>query len=116
MKRRSALQAFATAALTCALVWGASPWFTGRREPWDADSSFYVFGLMMAGAVAGALTPKPIWALYLGAIAGQLLYQVLFLRVGPLLPLGALFLVGYCFIFLATAALVGYIRVRLQTV
>jgi hypothetical protein len=70
---------------------------------------------MIAGAVAGALTPKPIWALYLGAIAGQLSYQVLFLKVGPLLPLGVLFLVGYCLVFLATAVLGGYIRTRLQT-
>ena len=115
MKSRSAVLAFATAAITCALVWIASPWFTGRREPWDADSSFYFAGLMIAGAVAGALTPKPIWALYLGAIAGQLSYQLLFLKVGPLLPLGVLFLVGYCFVFLATAVFVGYIRTRLQT-
>jgi hypothetical protein len=50
---------------------------------------------MLAGAVAGPLTPKPIWALCLGALAGQLSYQVLFLKVGPLLPLSLLFLVGY---------------------
>ena len=115
MKSGSARLAFATAALTCALVWAASPWFTGRREPWDADPSFYLTGPMIAGAVTGALTPKPIWALYLGAIAGQLSYQLLFLKVGPLLPLGVLFLVGYCFVFLATAVLVGCIRTRLQT-
>ena len=107
--------AFATAAFTCALVWAASPWFTGRREPWDADSPFYFVGLMIAGAVTGALTPKPVGALYLGAIAGQLSYQVLFLKVGPLFPLGALFLVGYCLVFLAAAALVGYICIRLKT-
>jgi len=69
---------------------------------------------MMAGAVAGALTPKPIWALYLGAIAGQFSYQVLFLKVGPLLPLGVLFLVVYGLVFLAAAILSGYIRTRLQ--
>jgi len=116
MKSRSAVLAFTTAALACALVWAASPWLTGRREPWDADFPFYISGLMIAGAVAGALTPKPIWALYLGAIVGQLSYQVLFLKVGPLLPLGVLFLVVYCFVFLATAALVGYIRIRLLRV
>ena len=115
MKSRSAMLAFANAALMCALVWVASPWFTGRREPWDADSSFYFSGLVIAGAVTGVLTPKPAWALYLGAIAGQLSYQVLFLKVGPLFPLGALFLMGYCLVFLAAAALVGYICVRLQT-
>jgi hypothetical protein len=39
---------------------------------------------------------------------------VLFLKVGPLLPLGVLFLVGYCLVFLAAAVLAGYIRTRLQ--
>ena len=116
MKSRSAMLAFATAAFTCALVWVASPWFTGRREPWDAEPPFYFSGLMIAGAVSGALTPRPIWALYLGAIAGQLGYQVLFLRVGPLFPLGALFLAGYCIVFLIAAVLVGYIRRHRQTV
>lgn len=114
MKSRSTVLAFTTAALTCAMVWAASPWFTGRREPWDADSSFYLSSLLIAGAVTGALTPRPIWALYLGAIAGQLSYQLLFLKVGPLLPLGVLFLVGYSLIFLLTAALVGYIRIRIR--
>jgi hypothetical protein len=115
MKSRAPVLAFATAALTCALVWAASPWLTGRREPWDADFPFYISGLMIAGAVAGTLTPRPIWALYLGAIVGQLSYQVLFLKLGPLFPLGVLFLVGYCFVFLATAVVVGYIRVRLHS-
>jgi hypothetical protein len=114
MKSRAPVQAFATAALTGGLIWAASPWVTGRREPWDADSPFYLAGLMIAGAVAGALTPKPIWALYVGAVAGQLSYQMLFLKVGPLLPLGVLFLVGYCLVFLAAAVLAGYIRTRLQ--
>ena len=44
MKSRSAMLAFATAALMCALVWAASPWFTGRREPWDADSRWKPLG------------------------------------------------------------------------
>ena len=114
MKSRSAALAFATAALTCGLIWASSPWVTGRLEPWDADSPFYLTGLMIAGAVTGLLTPKPIWALYLGAVAGQLSYQVLFLKVGPLLPLGVLFLAGYCIVFLAAAVLAGYIRARLQ--
>jgi hypothetical protein len=67
---------------------------------------------MLAGAVSGALTPKPLWALYLGAIAGQLSYQLLFLKVGPLLPLGLLFLAGYGLVFLATAAFFSHLRIR----
>lgn len=116
MKGFSAVPAFGTAALTCAAVWALSPWFTGRHEPWDADSPFYVCGLMIAGVVSGALSPKPIWALYLGAVIGQVAYQALFLRLGPLFPLGVLFLAGYCFVFVTAAACVGYIRTRLPRV
>ena len=116
MKGFSAVPAFVTAALTSAAVWAVSPWLTGRHEPWDADSPFYVCGLIIAGAVAGVLTPKPIWALYLGAVIGQVAYQALFLRLGPLFPLGVLFLAGYCFVFIAAAAFVGWIRTRLHRV
>ena len=63
-------------------------------NPGTPSRPFYGFGLMIAEAVSGALTPKPTWALYRGAIAGQLSYQVLFLKVGPLLPLGLLLLAG----------------------
>jgi hypothetical protein len=100
-------------AIAGALVWALSPWLTGHREPWDADGFFYVGALIVAGSAAGAITPRPLWALYLGALTGQLGYELIFLRLGPLFFLGAAFLLGYSVIFLAAAALAGTIRRRL---
>jgi hypothetical protein len=106
---------FVTAAVTSALVWAASPWLTGQREPWDAEFPFYFVALLVAGAVAGVLTPKPLWAHYLGSFTGQLGYEIIFLRIGPLVVLGAMFLLGYCFVFLAAATLMAYVRLRFKS-
>jgi hypothetical protein len=113
MKNRAVL-AFAVAAVTSALVWASSPWLTGEREPWDAKFPFYVVALLIAGAVSGGLTPKPLWAHYLGSLTGQLIYEAIFLTIGPLFVLGAVFLLGYCLVFLAAATLTSYIRLRLM--
>ncbi len=111
MKNR-AVFAFMVAAVTSALVWAASPWLTGQREPWDAEFPFYLIALLVAGAVAGALAPKPLWAHYLGSFIGQLSYEAIFLNLGPLFVLGAVFLLGYCVLFLAAASFMSYIRLR----
>ena len=113
MKNRAVL-AFMVAAVTSALVWAASPWLTGQREPWDAEFPFYFLALLVAGAVAGALAPKPLWAHYLGSFIGQLSYEAIFLKLGPLFVLGAMFLLGYCLVFVAAASLMGYIRLRFK--
>jgi hypothetical protein len=99
-------------AVSGALVWALSPWLTGYQEPWDADGLFYIGALVVAGSVAGAITPRPLWALYLGALVGQLGYELIFLRIGPLFLLGAAFLLGFSVIFLAAAALAGSFRRR----
>ena len=111
MKNRAVL-AFVVAAVTGALIWAASPWLTGQREPWDAEFPFYFAALLVAGVIAGVLAPKPLWAHYLGAFIGQLGYELIFLKVGPLFVLGAVFLLGYCLVFLAAAAIAGYLRLR----
>ena len=98
-----------------ALAWALSPWLAGHVEPWDADGLFYVCALVVAGSVAGAITPRPLWALYLGALIGQLGYELIFLRLGLLFFLGAAFLFGYTAIFLAAAALVGFVRKRMRS-
>ncbi len=113
MKNRAAL-AFMVAAVTSALVWAASPWLTGQREPWDAEFPFYIVALLVAGAVAGALAPKPLWAHYLGSFIGQLGYETVFLKLGPLFVLGAVFLLGYGLVFVAAASFMGYIRLRFK--
>ena len=102
-------------AVTGVLVWAFSPWLTGRQEPWDADGLFYVGAQIVAGTVAGAIAPRPLWAPYVGALTGQLGYALIFLRMGPLFFLGAAFLFGYTAIFLAAAALVGFVRKRMRS-
>jgi hypothetical protein len=113
MKSRAWWSTFLVSAVAGALVWAVSPWLTGQREPWDAGSLFYVVALVFAGALAGLLAPKPLWAHYLGAIVGQLGYELLFLRIGPLFVLGAAFLLGYCIIFVVAAAVAARLRARL---
>ena len=111
MKMRGWLT-LAVAALASASVWALSPVLTGRAEPWDADGFYYVFGLVIAGLLAGLFEPRPLWAHYVGAVVGQLGYELLFLPVGPLFILGAAFVLGYSLVFLISAVLAGTVRMR----
>ena len=114
MKTRAWLTV-AVSAAAGASVWAFSPLLAGHPEPWDADGHFYLVALVVAGAVAGLLVPRPHWAHYLGALVGQLSYEALFLPIGPLFVLGAAFLLGYSLIFLVAAALAAFVRVRLDS-
>lgn len=107
-------QTLLVAALVGALVWAFSPWLTGQHEPWDAAGFYYVGGLLVAGVGAGLLTPRPLWAHYVGALGGQLLYILLTRGFVPLLAVGLIFLLGYTLIFLVGAALAAQLR-RLST-
>ena len=100
-------------ALASASIWLLTPVLTNHREPWDADGSFYIVALLIAGAVAGAVAPKPRWAHYVGSFAGQLGYELLILRVGPLFLIGAVFLLGYCAVYSIAAALAALVRGRI---
>ena len=97
-------------ALAGVSIWLLTPVLTSHREPWDADGSFYIVALVIAGAVAGALAPKPLWAHYVGSYAGQLGYELIFLHVGPLVVVGAVFLLVYCAVFSMAAALAAVVR------
>lgn len=112
MKTHAWWWALSVSAIASASLWALSPLLVGHREPWDADGVFYVLGLIISGALAGLLAPRPLWAHYAGALAGQLGYELLFLRVGPLFVLGATFLLGYSLIFVAAAALAARLRAR----
>jgi hypothetical protein len=105
---------FIVSAVAGAAVWALSPVAVGYREPWDAPGYYYVVALLVAGSVAGMISPRPYWAHYLGAFIGQLGYEVLFLKVGPLFVLGAGFLLAYSLVFLAGAAVSAPFRRRLK--
>jgi len=105
-----AVPTLTVSAITGASIWLLTPVLTSHREPWDADGSFYIIALLIAGAVAGVVTPKPLWAHYAGAFVGQLGYELLFLRAGPLVAIGAVFLLGYCWVYAVAAALGGFVR------
>ncbi|MGA7298160.1 MAG: hypothetical protein WBW92_11705 [Rhodanobacteraceae bacterium] len=62
--------------------------------------------LPLAGFLAGLLAGRPYWVLYVGGVLGQLLYMLIALPMGPLLPFGIAVLLVYTLLFLA-AALVG---------
>ena len=112
MPRRSVT--IAVAAVTSAIVWALSPWVVGEREPWDVDSPYYLLALAAAGAVSGTLAPRPLWAHYVGAVLGQALYMAYFLSTGPMFLLGVVLLLGYSLVFVAAAAVTGYLRVKLS--
>ena len=116
---------FAMAAAAGAVVWALSPFLSGAMEPWDADGSYYVRALAVAGFVVGLTLPRRrpaaeerdvrarraaqrLLAVYAGFILGQLLYGVMFLTVGPLIAIGVLFLAAYS-VVAVVAAVVGFL-------
>src|SRR4030095_1839044 len=109
---RRASATFFVAAILSALIWALSPVRSQQAEPWDASGPYYVFALVVAGAISGGLSPKPRWAHYLGAVFGQATFEAVFLSVGPLFVLGLLFLLGYSVVFLVAAAVAGFVRTR----
>jgi hypothetical protein len=69
--------------------------------------------LLVAGSVAGLISPRSLGAHYVGAVVGQVAYEARFLGVGPLFVLGVVFLLGYSLIFLFAAGVTGHLRARL---
>jgi hypothetical protein len=112
MKFRPWMHTLLVSALCAAAVWALSPAISGHKEPWDAVSHYYTLGLIFAGLVAGLLSPRVIWAYIAGAVAGQLLYVIIFLETGPLVAVGFVFMWIYGLAFLAAALLAAYVRKR----
>ncbi len=67
--RRTALMTLLAAGAIGAAIWAISPWATGSKEPWDAESLFYVAALLLGGFLSGLVSPTPLWAHYAGAVA-----------------------------------------------
>ena len=110
---RRAFLAFVVSAGLGAAIWAISPWVTGRTEPWDSEGVFYLASLIVGGFVSGLVIPKPLWGHYVGSVVGQLGFELLYLKLGALLLLGVVFMLGYSLIFLAGAIVGSYVRLHL---
>jgi hypothetical protein len=110
--KKQAAAAFMVSAGLAMAVWALSVPVTGQSEPWDAESPYYFIALAVVGALAGAVVPRPWWAHYAGAMAGQAGYELVFLKLGPLFFLGLVFLAGYSLIFVVAAAFAASFRKR----
>lgn len=82
-------------ALAGAAIWAASPYIGGSQEAWDAKNFYYFAALGFGGFGCTLVFPKHLLATLVGMYLGQLGYMLLFLPRGPLMVLGAIFLVGY---------------------
>jgi hypothetical protein len=110
MLNRNLVINFLSAAGLGVAIWALSFPITKAAEPWDADSSYYVVSLFVAGVVLGLLFPRYFVATFLGIVVGQLGYLMVFLPSGPLLMLGSLFLLGYSLISVFGVVLGSYFR------
>ncbi|WP_312255835.1 hypothetical protein [Stutzerimonas nitrititolerans] len=108
---RSWVLPFLIAALAGAAIWALSPLITGQAEPWDAGL-YYSGALLAAGLLSGVAVPKPLWAHYLGGIAGQALYLLLFLPSSPLMAVGLVFLLVWSLLLLGGACAGARVRMR----
>jgi hypothetical protein len=109
-----AVIAFLLSATLAAAIWGLSAFLSGKDEAWDTEGAYYVVALGIAGAIAGAAVPSHLAAHYLGAFSGQVAYELVFLKTGPLFVLGLVFLAAYCIIFLVAAAVAASFRKRVS--
>lgn len=113
MKRQTVIT-LVVSIIAGALIWAVSPVLAGQTEAWDASGHYYLIALVVAGGLSGLLTPRPLWALYLGAYIGQGAYMVLFLPSGPLMPIGLVLLLVTSLLFFGAAVLGSLARKGFQ--
>jgi hypothetical protein len=88
--RARALIAFAAAAAYGAILWGTSPIWSGKKEPWDSAFGLYMI-LLTCGGLFAAIAPRRWWAAPAGLVVGQVGYQVA-TGAGSLWPLAMMLL------------------------
>lgn len=71
-----------------AAIWWLSPMITGEVEPWDSQGNYYLVALFVAGFTSSLMSPRQFLFAPVGVYVGQFGYALLFLPLGPLLPLG----------------------------
>jgi hypothetical protein len=100
---------FAGCAVAGALIWVASPWLTGKREPWDAQGFFYLGSLVAVGLVSGVVAPRRYFATWGGAYVGQFVGTLLSGPIGSLAPLGWFVVLPFTCLIVLSAAVAGTI-------
>jgi hypothetical protein len=96
------------------LIWWLSPEITGRVEPWDAKSPYYVGSLFVSGLIAGVLSPRHAFLAPIGIFFGQFTLGWGFPPSGGMWPLGLFFGAVYCMAAAAGAAIVFACWVKLR--
>jgi hypothetical protein len=104
---------FLVSAAPGAAIWRTSPALTGQSEPWDSYSPYYWLALLGSGVVVGLVSTRPLVPATAGFWAGQMGYLLLFLPLGPLVVLGAVFLFGYSLAASGTACVIDALKQRL---
>ncbi len=96
------------------LIWVGGARLFGQMEPWDDRSGngmiYLVFANATVGTVSGLAERGNRW---LGALAGLLLGQILYLKSfsdGPLLGVGALYVLLFSTLAAGLHALAGWVR------
>ena len=90
-------------------IWMVSPTLTGQREAFDAFG-YYVLALLVAGVVLGVSGVGSRG--YGGLVLGQLLYMLVALPSGPLLPVGVIVVSFFSLLSLPGIWLGNWLRPR----
>jgi len=86
----------------------------GPRRALDAGGLYHPVALVLGGGLCGSVSPKPLWPLYAGCVAGQVLYLLGWLPTGPLLPVGLVFVLLCSLVFLVGAYVGSRARTKWQ--
>lgn len=98
-------------------MWVFSPWITGRVEPWDADSSIWLYSWMVMAVIGGAVGRIRGVCLPLGYAVGQMLITIKSAFASQFGWLGWMFIGGYAVVaviltllLVAVASLLRWLR------
>jgi len=91
-------------------IWLLSPIITEAIEPWDDQTGYYFYALVVSGILIGALFHKSLTYNFIGIYLGQLVFMLFFTPSGPLILIGIIFLAFYSTIAFFAITLSASIR------
>jgi hypothetical protein len=96
-------------------IWFFSPEMTGKIEPWDSGSLYYLISLILVGVITGVLKTKYFALVYLGSALSQIIFLYHFLPYPPsqYFGVGLIFICFYSFIPLGSNILVTFIKSKI---